>query len=274
MAELSLFDLGWRQGSVLRARLSLPSATLQRQWKSVAIRWGSAVSRRNGLGDDIARIRLVKHDAWAVASQDCDLSSCTASDDEECLELRPLYTDGVPPDFGIRSRKLRLTDELYAHADSPRLNVSPMLLNALAKFRDPALPDNSRILAFKKWLGLRYDRPAVPPEHGDLMKAIAEAVSRKEPEVQGKLHDILVQLSDEQPPLYQVFAVIVSESDEQRIREWLATRLADIPSELGVLEMIDAGTKAQVSLELIETSYAADLSKLTWGKKGGPRGAY
>jgi hypothetical protein len=45
-----------------------------------------------------------------------------------------------------------------------------------------------------------------------------------------------------------------------------------IPPALGVMAAIEVGTAAEVSFDVIETSYAVDLTKITWGR-GLPEGA-
>lgn len=40
--------------------------------------------------------------------------------------------------------------------------------------------------------------------------------------------------------------------------------------DLGVVAAIDVSTRARTSLELVDTSYAANLSQLTWGRTAQP----
>ncbi|MFD9259204.1 hypothetical protein [Streptomyces sp. NPDC059538] len=252
MAEFSLFDADWRQGSVFKAELPIPS---------VKVMEGGPP-------------RLVEetHGLWAVATQDCDLSTFPVTEHESIVELRPVFDCDPPSDWGIRARKLLLSKDLYCLSESPRLHISPA---ALMQFRDKTespLTDG-RTRAFKTWLGLRYDRPAVPPEYVDLMRAIAQAVEKPKTETQNQVHDVLVEINEDDPPLYRVFVVIVDGADHTVIRAWVADRLCRVDGELGALEALEVGTKAEVSLEVIENSYAASLSQVTWGKASGPVGA-
>lgn len=210
---------------------------------------------------------------WVIASQDCDLDSYPISENSALVELRPVFDEGVPSDYGIRSRKLRLSDQYYTESEEPRLHVSPALLMTFLGGREGSLSE-ARTLAFKTWLGLRYDRPAVPPEHLPLMRAVVDALSkRKELVLTGSIHDVLVQVSANDPPEYVVFIVIEHESVRDDVRAWVAEKLAEIDPAIGILENLQAGTKAQLSLEFLESSYAADLTKITWSKPTGPIGA-
>ncbi len=121
----------------------------------------------------------------------------------------------------------------------------------------------ARRRAFKTWLGLRYDRPAVPPELLPLAWKIADAVSAKRNRPMGtRVRDVLFQCDEKTSPVrFSLFAVLDDPDDEDAIREWLAEV---VPSELGVADQIEAAPATGISLHLIETSYAADLSRLTW----------
>jgi hypothetical protein len=116
--------------------------------------------------------------------------------------------------------------------------------------RDAVLPD-ARAVAFKTWLGLRYDRPAVPPELVDVAKKIAADVRRNKRRPMGDLvRDVLMQFNEASTP-----------------PRFLALR--NHRAHLGVAHIIEVATADRVSLTLIETSYAADVTQLTWGRGGG-----
>ena len=69
-----------------------------------------------------------------------------------------------------------------------------------------------------------------------------------------------------QPVQVALFGVIADSADAEAVRVWLADVATRINSDLGVAAAIEVGTRAQTPLELVETSYAADLSQLTWGR--------
>jgi hypothetical protein len=66
------------------------------------------------------------------------------------------------------------------------------------------------------------------------------------------------------PPRYSLYAVLVDPADELEVRAWLATAAQAVPVDLGVADVIEAATAARISLNLVETSYPADVSQLTW----------
>jgi hypothetical protein len=66
------------------------------------------------------------------------------------------------------------------------------------------------------------------------------------------------------PPRFSLFAVLENEADENDARTWLSAISLEIPSHLGLLDQIEAATARGISLELIETSYSADVTQVTW----------
>lgn len=126
-----------------------------------------------------------------VATQECDLDVCSPSREDAVVELRPVreVSSGT---WGIRSRVLRLSPTQAIRAEDPRLMVSPAVLTSLEGAREAPL-DPGRVLALKTWLGLRYDRPAVPEEYVALSKAIAEKADELADPIRDRLHDVLMQ---------------------------------------------------------------------------------
>lgn len=243
----SLYAEGWRQGSILVADLPLDSVTLGNDGQPV---------RNQG-----------QHGRWVVATQDCDLAQTETDDRDPIIELRPVFTDTPLPDWGLRSAKLRLTDTEFVMSAGPRPVVSTELLTALlaagAERRDTS---ESRRLAFTTWLGLRYDRPAVPDDVVDLARKIAQEVTRSSRRPTGLLvRDVLMVLDNSTSPhQFSLYAVIEHPDDAERVRTWLAEIARAIPTELGVPVQLFAATAAGISIEVLETSYAADVSRLTW----------
>ena len=68
-----------------------------------------------------------------------------------------------------------------------------------------------------------------------------------------------------QPVRVALFAVIADAADTEAVRVWLADVATRLNADLGVVAHTQAATRAQTPLESAETSYAADLSQLTWG---------
>jgi hypothetical protein len=243
----SLYAAGWRQGSILVADLPLDTLILGQDGQPV---------RDQG-----------QHGCWVVATQNCDLVQTETHDEEPTIELRPVFTDGPPPDWGLRSARLRLTDTEFVVSASPRPVVSAALLTALVaaghERRDVA---ENRRRALTTWLGLRYDRPAVPDDLVALAKRIAEEVIKPERRPIGLLvRDVLMDLDDStKPHQFSLYAVIQDDQDAEQVRTWLADIARAIPVELGVPAQLLAATAASISIETLEQSYAADVSRLTW----------
>lgn len=207
-------------------------------------------------------------DTWIVCTQDCDLANADSGSVEDVIELRPVLNDSPPQDWGIRSRRFLLQPGAFIHANSPRVSITPAKLAELTILRGNELSE-SRVRALKTWLGRRYDRPAVPEHLVPIAREVAKRCESKEGRPTAhKIHDVLMQFDDmPDPPRMALFAVIADDADRNAILEWLANVAFKIDTKLGVVAHIDIGTRAQTSLLLIETSYSADLSQLTWGEQ-------
>jgi hypothetical protein len=243
----NLYADGWRQGSIFHVELTVHGCVL-----------GS---------DSTAAVKAVTSSVWVIASQDCDLAAASPSDNEPIIEVRPVVEgDAETVDWGIRSHALRLDEERSVVSDRLPGRVSPALLHRLAReAREPALADG-RVVAFKTWLGLRFDRPAVPDHLVPLARDIAKRLRRPGGrEVAAGVHDVLMQFDESGASARAVlFAVMTDDADRETVLRWLADVAKAVPAVLGVVVEVDAGTKAETSLELIETSYTADASQITW----------
>ncbi len=246
---VSLHDKGWRQGTLVTATLPLVGVQLSDH------------------GDVTTDIRT--HHIWIVATQDCDLAGLDLFQTEDVVELRPVFDHEPPATWGIRSQKCLLIDNQYVEAQSRRTMISPGVLTSLlaagvARYDNEVADDGSRKTAFKTWLGLRYDRPAVPSDYVALARHIAREVERQGKTYTTRVRDVLVQFQDGTPPIFSLYAIIIDAKDDLEITEWLTGTALRVPSELGVLGGITTGTDEYASLRLIETSFALDLSQITW----------
>lgn len=243
----SLYETGWRQGSIVEVEFPLDTVVLG----------------ASGHPEPSS----TPHGAWVIASQDCDLDQTDAGDPEPTIELRPLFTHDCPTDWGIRSARLRLTDLEYAKATSPRVTVAPNVLTA-ALARGAVRRDIAAVRrrALTTWLGLRYDRPAVPNHLVPLAQRISKEVTRnKHRDTAARVRDVLIQFDDSGDPVrYSLFAVLDNPDDEPEVRAWLARVAEAVPVELGVADQIEAATSDGIAYSTIESSYAADVSQVTW----------
>jgi hypothetical protein len=195
------------------------------------------------------------HGLWVVATQDCDLDRADTGDPDPGIELRPLFTRDPPPDWGIRSARLRLTDHEHAEANAPRLTISPQVLTTILESGAARREvEFARRQAFTTWLGLRYDRPAVPDHLVPLARRISTEVARNAHRtITARVRDVLMQFDEDGDPVrYSLFAVLNGPDDEGDVRAWLA----------------------RIAFSTIESSYSADVSLVTWRRdRPDPEGA-
>jgi hypothetical protein len=232
------------------------------------------------MGQD-GQLRTVRdvHGLWLVAEQDCDLAFRAINGSEYKLELRPVLCVDPPYDWSIRSAKF-LLDVGGAHLDSqmPAVRVTPEVLS-LAEHLTCPHPASARRL--KTWLGLRYDRPAVPQQYLALADKLAEGLKKKSRRQAGeRLRDVLAAFRTvDGETEYTLVAVLphVSASRELRddVRQWLAEVALEVPEALGRPVDIEARTDREVSLAFLEESYGLAVSTLSWPvKQPGPIGAF
>lgn len=241
----SLYAQGWRQGTIIAAQLPLDSVTLGAD--------GHPTRDHN------------EHDRWIIATQDCDLDATESDDNAATIELRAVFVDDPPPNWGLRSAKLRLTDADYVVSLGARTVVSAAVLTAVAGNERIDLSEQRR-LAFKTWLGLRYDRPAVPPDLVDLAKRISTEISRRARRPTGLVvRDVLMTFDQSmQPPLFSLYAILADTEDREHVEHWLATIARNVPMELGSPAELRAAHASEISFQLVESAYAADVTQLTW----------
>lgn len=243
----SLYEAGWRQGSIFTATLACDTVVL------------------NTTGQVVRDQR--DHGRWVVAAQECDLDMTETDDGRPTIELRPVYDHDPPSDWGIRSAGFRLTETHYVVSNDSRTMVSAAVLTKLvASGAERQDPYEVRSRPFAIWLGKRYDRPALPPELVQLAKKIAEEVQRRQGRpTAARVRDVLMQFDETADPVrFSLYAVVADETDVETVREWLAGIASRIPVELGLGDEIEAAPATGISLQLIEDSYAADVSQLTW----------
>jgi hypothetical protein len=99
-----------------------------------------------------------------------------------------------------------------------------------------------------------------------LAKAIAKVVTARRNRPSGvRVRDVLTQFDESASPTrYSLFAILEDDTDRDEIRAWLSSISQEIPSELGVADEIEAAPASEISLQLIQDSYAADVTEVTW----------
>ncbi|MCL5047515.1 MAG: hypothetical protein M1374_01775 [Firmicutes bacterium] len=128
-------------------------------------------------------------------------------------------------------------------------------------------PDKSRRQAFTTWLGLRYDRPAVPNDFVSLAQCVSKEICQNRTEMNTAVRDVLLQFGDGTPPGFSFFAVLDNSADEKKVRQWLARVANIIPIELGMADKIEPASADGIAFSVIENSYAADVSQVAWPKR-------
>jgi hypothetical protein len=218
------------------------------------------------------------HGRWLVAEQDCDLANRALVGSSYKLELRGVWHDNAPRDWGIRNARFLLdASGAYLNAEAPVVRVTPNVLN-LAEHLTCPHPDSARRL--KTWLGLRYDRPAIPEAYIELSNKLAERLRRKSRREMGEhLRDVLATFRTvDGESEYTLIAVLPHATATPKlldgVRQWLADVALEVPETLGRPVDIEARTDRQVSLAFIEESYGLAVSTLSWPvNEPGPVGA-
>ncbi|WP_327681909.1 hypothetical protein [Streptomyces sp. NBC_00467] len=216
---------------------------------------------------------------WILAAQDCELAWKAITDDSSdvLIELRPLLRDDPPTELGIRSQKFLVdTDGTYVDNNLPRLTVHP---NVLAYATHLTCPVNPR--RFKTWLGLRYDRPAIPQGYVKLSELLVKkAKVKRTRDLAEKVRDLLVtfRTGPEGQVYFELVGVLsfnATKLEVEKVLDWVSSIALEIPESLGIAELIDARPDTQVSLAFVERSFVLDASSLSWPpNRVGPIGEF
>lgn len=219
-----------------------------------------------------------QHERWMIADQDCDLAWKAKPGESHLVELRAVYLESPPVEWGVRNAKY-LLDKTGAHlrANTPSVHIDPEVLS-LAEHLTCALPDAGRRL--KTWLGLRYDRPAVPQEFVRTADKIADLLRAKKNRLGGvNIRDILAtfETAHDGKAECELIAVVprshaTPEAIEQT-RTWLASIALDLPEEFGFIANLHVVPDSNVSLASLETSFSLGAAPVSWPRsEPGPTG--
>lgn len=233
----SLYRRGWRQGSLLRAQLTC------------------------NILDAAGEMVPQAFEEWVLVTQECDLDWLDETALDPLVELRPVYENTGGYSVGVRSEVFVFDQSRLLHAQSPRLMVTPRALAALIREAFDLPPRRARLL--KTWLGLRYDRPAVPDEFLTLSKAVAEAVKARRGDIADAVLDVLLRLESGEPPAAGLYAITENDVNHDRVEKWLQSVAQAIPPQTGYVKETVPATVHQVSLWMIQNTYSADLTQLS-----------
>jgi hypothetical protein len=216
------------------------------------------------------------HSSWVLVDQDCDLSQTDLADNERLLELRAVQVLGSGQHIsGILGRVVRLSEGLTCFAHGARIQLSAAALTALKADRAQAAMNDRERREFKTWLGLRYDRPAVPTRFDRIPKVLLKMLKTKSFNPQRELvRDIVVYYEDApnagDPTMVDVWAVLRDGANPEPVLKWLTGvrgHLTDADKPPFVIRTIRARDAANTPLALIETYFALDSAKLSLSKE-------
>ncbi len=237
----------------------------------------------------LTRVRLVNgkavevtvdHHEWVLVAQDCDLAWHSVAGTDSLVEIRPVRRDDPPESWGIRGGKFRLDEDgAYLVDSDPAVRVEPDVVLAAAH---ECLGHDAPARRLKTWLGLRYNRPAVPQDYVKLARELAKLLTKKShKQAEERVRDILATFDTVADGTVEFTLTAVVPHDRadadpdllDRTRQWLATIALAVPAALGFNTHVDARTDEEVSLSFIETSYSLDVTTVSWpNKEPGPVG--
>lgn len=221
------------------------------------------------------------HNEWVLVTQDCDLAWKSVAGSNSLVELRPVYDRDPPTAWGIRASSLLLDDNGNYITDlEPLIKVEPdVVLAAEHLCRDAPHVPAPRL---KTWLGLRYNRPAVPQQYVPLAADLAQRLTKKgHAQAESRVRDVFATFTtaEDGTSEFVLTAVLLHEraaEDDALLtttRDWLAGVALAVPKRLGMNVDIVAVTDEQVSLAFLETSYALDVTTVSWpNRTAGPVG--
>jgi hypothetical protein len=235
--ENSLHAAGWRQGSFFKATIALCVAT------------------QHGA-------EHTEHDFWVVSSQDCDLAK-TATDSDELVEVRPIFPWEKQLPMSIRNRRFPIVGGACVDWRAPKVSICA---NALSTFTIEGAPSTRHRRYFKTWLGRGYDRPAVPVAQVPVAEAVAIVVKKMDsPEIDAHIRDVLMVFNGDDPSFVELYAVVLQESraNLDAISIWVNAVAMQVSERGFTVGRREARLESEISLLVIENSYAANLSDIT-----------
>lgn len=245
MAAPSLHDEGWRQGSLIREPLDVHYL---------------GVKDDGSIGDCTLR-----HGLWMLVTQDCDLDQTKIINTTRQFELRPVY-DQTPNDTveGWRTRNVLVKDKLVLRADSPKLTVSVAALQSLKSKRENGVEEDRRV-QIKIWLGLRYDRPAIPKPFVSLAEALyAKIIAELPARFSNVVRDAWVYF--EEDASIRLFLILgdLHQNSVQDVLDWLDDDIIPAFSDQGIIVLErQAATSRGTSLWVLQTYYGLDKTDLS-----------
>ena len=154
---------------------------------------------------------------------------------------------------------------IYLDSNQPRLMVHPSVL-AIAEHVSCSLAPRR----LKTWLGLRYDRPAIPQAYVAVTEILVKKIKAKRSrKTAARVRDVLASFNtgDDGQVEFELIAILPSPSSEEVLRDvqdWISGIALEVPPEVGIGTRVEARPDEEVSLAFIEKSFVLDASSLTW----------
>lgn len=244
MPPPKLYDEGWRQGALIHAPLEVHYLDCD---------------------SGVATPHSATYDLWLLATQDCDLAQTPSTNTTRQFELRPVLSRNNDDKLnGLRSRTVLVRDELVLRADSPKLTLTARALNTLKGRREDDLPPERRA-EIKAWLGLRYDRPAIPERFVELARLLkAQFIESIPTHFTGVIRDVWVYFEAENE--VRLFFILVEDAEARRdaVLDWVDDTAGQLLDDHGVV-ILDrhAETSKGTSLWVLQNYFGLDATDLS-----------
>lgn len=243
MPPPSLHAEGWQQGSLIRETMTVHSLDLQ---------------------DGIIVDRSEQFDLWLLATQDCDLAQTPCTNTTRQFELRPVL-ERKPDDKldGLRSRVILVKDQLVLRSDSKKLTLNACALNSLKDKREQNL-DEERRVQIKTWLGLRYDRPAIPSRFVPLGERLKKAFIDEMPDkFAGVVRDVWVYFETDQEIRLFVILVDAQKSRADEVRDWVDEVIGNLSDEEIIVRRRSIEGPDRTPLSVLQSYYGLGIAELS-----------
>lgn len=239
-----LYEEGWKQGALIRSPLGVHFLDL----------------------DDGAVVdRVQMFDLWLLATQDCDLTQTSSTNATRQFELRPvLERNGGDKLDGLRSRSVLVREGLVLRAESPKLTLTARVLNTFKDRREDDLSAERRV-EIKFWLGLRYDRPAVPERFVELARQLKAKFLEAMPDgFVGVIRDVWVYFDSDME--VRLFFIIADAADARRdeVLNWVDDVAGEMLDTTGVaIVERQVETSHGTPLWILQNYYGLDVTDLS-----------
>jgi|SRR5271165_6229117 len=243
MPPPSLHAEGWRQGSLIRETMTVHYLDIDD---------GAVVDRSE------------QFDLWLLVTQDCDLAQTPRTNTTRQFELRPVLARTADDKLdGLRSRTIIVADDFVLRSDSKRLTLTARALTSLKGKREDALDEDRRI-QIKTWLGMRYDRPAIPERFVPLGTRLKEAFIDGLPDdLIGVVRDVWVYFEDDNSARLFVILVDLEKGRAPDVRDWIDDVIGSLNDERVVVKERQVEGPDRTPLSILQTYYGLGLAELS-----------